>query len=444
MKFSVVAVVFQIVLIILFATLVKYDPEQSGALRKNEQGSHISVYPIFQDVHVMIFVGFGFLMTFLKKYGYGAVGYNFFISALAIQWYIIIYGCIENRGKTGFDIVLNIHSLITADFSAAAVLITFGAVLGKVSRLQLLIIAFIEIIMFSVNEFILLKELKVADAGGSMVIHCFGAYFGLAVSFMIRRPEDTDNNPKEGSVYHSDIFSMIGTIFLWMYWPSFNSALVEHPADQQRAIVNSYLSLVAACVTTFAVSGLLHKDRKLDMVHVQNATLAGGVAVGTLANMVIEPWGALLIGFLAGIISVVGYKYVTPFLDEKLRIHDTCGVHNLHGMPALLAGVAGAVAAKLADAEDYHNSLGNVFNSSYSSTKRAGYQISALLITLGISIVSGLITGFIVNFEVFDRPTREQLYDDADFWELPEICVNENPTNDIPLQPTVKTEVQSS
>ena len=46
-------------------------------------------------------------------------------------------------------------------------------------------------------------------------------------------------------------------------------------------------------------------------VHIQNATLAGGVAVGTLANMMIQPWGALLIGFLAAAISVVGYKYVT-------------------------------------------------------------------------------------------------------------------------------------
>lgn len=40
----------------------------------------------------MIYVGFGFLMTFLKKYGYGAVGYNFFIAALVTQWGTIVSG----------------------------------------------------------------------------------------------------------------------------------------------------------------------------------------------------------------------------------------------------------------------------------------------------------------------------------------------------------------
>ncbi|CAB4026926.1 PREDICTED: uncharacterized protein K02A2.6-like [Paramuricea clavata] len=134
-----------------------------------------------------------------------------------------------------------------------------------------------------------------------------------------------------------------------------------------------------------------------------------------------------------------------PFLDEKLRIHDTCGVNNLHGMPAILAGIAGAVAAKLADEDDYKKSLSSVFPGNHSSSKRAGYQVLALLITLGISIVSGAITGFIVKQSVFDPPTREQLYDDEDFWELPEIYVNHNEPNDIPLQPTTtKTEAPSS
>lgn len=40
----------------------------------------------------MIFTGFGFLMTFLKKYGYSAVGLNMLLAAIAIQWAIIMQG----------------------------------------------------------------------------------------------------------------------------------------------------------------------------------------------------------------------------------------------------------------------------------------------------------------------------------------------------------------
>ena len=47
---------------------------------------------MFQDVHVMIFIGFGFLMTFLKKYGLSAVSLNLMCSALAIEIFTLVYG----------------------------------------------------------------------------------------------------------------------------------------------------------------------------------------------------------------------------------------------------------------------------------------------------------------------------------------------------------------
>ena len=37
-------------------------------------------------VHAMMFVGFGFLMTFLRRYGFGALTFNFVICAFGIQW----------------------------------------------------------------------------------------------------------------------------------------------------------------------------------------------------------------------------------------------------------------------------------------------------------------------------------------------------------------------
>ena len=72
--------------------------------------------------------------------------------------------------------------LMTSDFTAAAILITFGAVLGKASRLQLFVMAVIECIFFAINEAIILEFLHISDVGGSIVVHLFGAYFGLAVA----------------------------------------------------------------------------------------------------------------------------------------------------------------------------------------------------------------------------------------------------------------------
>ena len=107
----------------------------------------------------------------------------------------------------------------------------------------------------------------------------------------------------------SNVLFDSGSLFLWLYWPSFNAALATAD-DQHRVIINTYLALMACTLVAFAMSQVLG-DSKLDMVHIQNATLAGGVAVGTASNMMLQPWGALMIGTIAGILSTVGYVYIT-------------------------------------------------------------------------------------------------------------------------------------
>jgi ammonium transporter Rh len=105
------------------------------------------------------------------------------------------------------------------------------------------------------------------------------------------------------------MFAMIGPIFLWMFWPSFNGALASE--DQQyRVIINTVIALCASCVISFVLSVYLRKDAKFDMVSIQNATLAGGVAVGSSSDLVIQPSGAMIIGLVAGLISVIGYEKV--------------------------------------------------------------------------------------------------------------------------------------
>ncbi|XP_078069056.1 ammonium transporter Rh type A-like [Mustelus asterias] len=419
-KFPILAITLEAVIIILYAVFITYDDGANSKLALNgtiTPDLFYKIYPSFQDVHVMIFVGFGFLMTFLKKYGFSSVGFNLLIAAFGLQWGALMQGWLHHfhDGK----IKVNIFSLINADFSTATALISFGAVLGKTSPIQLLIMTLLEITIFACNEYLVAEFLKAKDVGASMTIHAFGAYFGLAVSRVLYRPGLQGGHDNEGSLYHSDLFAMIGTLFLWMFWPSFNSAIVENPDGQYRAIINTYYSLAACVLTAYALSSLLDKKGKLDMVHIQNATLAGGVAAGTSADMMIYPYGSLLIGFIAGIISTVGFKYLTPLFASKLNIHDTCGVHNLHGMPGILGGLAGIIAAAMASQQLYGDGLRLTFPEPRSGIEQAGYQAAGLGASLAVALIGGVITGFILRIPFLGQPPDQKCFDDQTYWEVP-------------------------
>ncbi|KAL9911783.1 rhesus blood group-associated glycoprotein Rh50 isoform 2-T9 [Glossina fuscipes fuscipes] len=427
--------ILQIILFMLFAVFVRYGKAALPAEVPGLFQEHVSKYPHFQDVHVMIFVGFGFLMTFLKKYGYSATGYTLFMSALIIQWTILVKGFFHMYdGK----IELSLEHIIHSDISAAVPLISMGVLLGRTTPIQLLFMALFEIILFAVNEYVALEILSICDVGGSITVHAFGAYFGLAVSLMLRpKKEENDPGQYEAPTYTSDLFAMIGTLFLWIYWPSFNSVLADGTA-QERAILNTYLSLAGATVTAFVLSTMMSHEKKLDMVHVQNSTLAGGVAVGTVCNLMIGGHGAILIGILAGSLSVIGYRYVTPAMTAKLRLHDTCGVHNLHGMPGIIAGLGSIVYAYLATKEDYKYDLGAIFPAMASQPKnltsnhiiggyersaraQAGFQLFGLFMTIIIAIVGGLIVGLVLRCTCFRKLQKEEQHQDELYWEVPEL-----------------------
>lgn len=429
LKLPAICIILEVILIILFGALVQYDDETDARkwheLTKNHsdyENDFYYRYPSFQDVHVMIFIGFGFLMTFLQRYGFSSVGFNFLIAAFALQWATLMQGFFH--GMHGGKIHIGVESMINADFCTGAVLISFGAVLGKTSPVQLLVMALFEVVLFAVNEFILLSALGARDAGGSMTIHTFGAYFGLTVTRVLYRPNLSKSKHRNSSVYHSDLFAMIGTIYLWMFWPSFNSAITAHGDDQHRTAMNTYYSLAACTLATYGLSALTAHDGKLDMVHIQNAALAGGVAAGTAGEMMLTPFGSMIVGFLAGTVSVLGFKYLSPILEEKLKVQDTCGVHNLHGMPGILGAIVGAVTAAVATKDVYGDGMADVFPDVASGDIEASFQgvrqAISLAVTLGIALLGGLIVGFILKLPIYGAPPDNICFEDNIYWEVPE------------------------
>ena len=423
-QFAYCALLFQVLLCLFFGLFADYD----SALSSSDNGVAY-YYPMFQDVHVMIFIGFGFLMTFLHKFTFSSVGLNFFLAAVALQWTIFCVSFWHSALGDGFEhkISLTIKSLIAGDFGAGAILISFGALLGKTSPLQMLIIVIIELVFYSLNETIGAVHMQAVDMGGSMFVHTWGAYFGLACSWTLcGSPKSSkkpgSDNPKNSSVYTSDTFAMIGTVFLWMFWPSFNGALATGDS-QHRVVINTVLALSSCCVTAFCASAILRPDGKFDMVDIQNATLAGGVAVGSSADLVIGPWGGICVGFFAAWVSVIGYVYISPWLEERLGLTDTCGVHNLHGMPGVMGGIGGAISASRATDKAYGTPIGSIFAAMDKSNEnprdaagQARYQIGALAVTLVIALLGGAFTGALVGLA--DGPS--EYFEDSEWWEVPE------------------------
>jgi len=161
------------------------------------------------------------------------------------------------------------------------------------------------------NAILVFEVLHVMDIGGAMTIHMFGAYFGLAATYGFYKDKALkDDTGKAGGCYNSQLIAMVGTLFLFIYWPSFNAILGTGMA-QQRAIVNTVLSITASTLSSVFVSRLC--TRKLDMEVVLNATLAGGVMMGAACDLITVPGFAMLAGAIAGIVSAFGFLYGNAF-----------------------------------------------------------------------------------------------------------------------------------
>ena len=229
------------------------------------------------------------------------------------------------------------------------------------------------------------EHFKVEDAGGTIVIHVFGAYFGLAVAKVLGPPKDQAHlNSTSGT---SDVLSLVGTLFLWLFWPSFNGgAFTADPIQAGRAVANTVVALLGSCTCTFLLSGII--GGKLSPADIQNATLAGGVAVGAVARMNIGLGWASICGSVGGIVSTLGYQYIQPFLQRKIGLYDTCGVNNLHGIPGLFGSIISCIFCVTAW-EPWM---------SWPKDQIGLYQFASLASTLGMAIVTGVFTGYVCKF----------------------------------------------
>lgn len=149
-RLPVLVFALEVLIVVLYAGFVTYDEHTNALLQNNmtnpEENAVYHDYTFFADIQVMIFIGFGCLLAFFRRYGFGGMVLNFLTATFSIQWAILVQGFFHfyYDGK----IHLGLINLINAEFACAVVLISFGAVLGKTSPVQLLVSLIIVFFLF--------------------------------------------------------------------------------------------------------------------------------------------------------------------------------------------------------------------------------------------------------------------------------------------------------
>ena len=375
---------FMLVFLMVLSVLVIFS---NVCLAADSLNSMVDVQKCDRAIHIMamLLVGFGFLMVFVKKYGRSALTATFLLVSVAIPFYI----CINSSGLFG-SAKTGIERLILAEFAGAGLLICAGAVLGRLKMLQYIILGLLFVPCYMLNEWILLSggfgllsNGGFADTGGSIVIHAFGAIFGLGL-IMTMTTKKEFNTPIESDAV-SDRFSMLGSMVLWIFWPSFCAALVP-AAKVPQTVINVVIALCGATLATYVTSCALR--RKISIADIANASLAGGVAIGSTCDYA-NPVSSMMIGLLAGALSVFGFAVILPWLQKKIKKVDTCGVMYLHGLPGLMGGIAAIFVV---------SGLNNKI------------QLMGIIIAVAIALVGGYMSGLILSF--FGR--RSEAYADSE------------------------------
>ena len=317
-------------------------PASESALSA-QTGAMEQVQKYERAIHVMamLLVGFGFLMVFVKHYGRSALTATYLLVAAAVPLYFVL----NSSGTFGEAEKLDVDRLLLAEFAAASLLICAGAALGRLKMWQYLVLAMLFVPCYMANEWILLKggmglveAGRFVDTGGSIVIHAFGAFFGLGVMMMTTSKKEFAAPVASDAT--SDRYSLLGSMVLWIFWPSFCSALVS-PAEVPHTAINVIFALCGSTLATYFVTVLLR--RKISPADIANATLAGGVAIGATCARTDFYMGALVVGVIAGAVSTFGFAVIQPRLQNLVKKVDTCGVLYLHGLPGLVGGVAAAM-----------------------------------------------------------------------------------------------------
>lgn len=310
-----------------------------------------------------MFLEIGFSRMKNAGTGVGKIFIN--LAIVTIAWWAIGYG-IAGFGDGGLEKIVGTDGFffhfnqdilgvpVTSDtvvfmlfglsFCAVSLAVVWGTTLERIKFSAYVIYAVIfgaliyPIVAHSVYGGGLLSDIggkPVMDFAGSSVVHLTGAVGGLAALLLLgarKGKYGSDGSPR-AIPGHSMPLVGLGVIILWIGWFGFNggSTFGTEGSFFGEVMLNTQLAAAAGVIGASLLIYL--KTKTLDVGMAGNGAIAGLVGI-TAGCGYVEYWAAPIIGFIAGLIVVIGVLTIEKYFDDPI------GALSAHG----LAGIWGTLA----------------------------------------------------------------------------------------------------
>jgi Amt family ammonium transporter len=172
---------------------------------------------------------------------------------------------------------------------------------------------------------------------------------------------------------HNVTYVVMGTFILFFGWFGFN---INTGDSIGLNAINTLLAGATGAVVALYIQ--LVRTGKLDILMACNGALAGLVGI-TAPCAFVAPWGAVIIGAIAAPIMMLS----VTFVEKVLKIDDPVGAISVHGTTGLWGLLAVGIFA-----------VGN--NGVTGLVAGDSLQIISQLISMGVVLAWGLVTGFII------------------------------------------------
>ncbi len=236
-------------------------------------------------------------------------------------------------------------------FAATAATIVSGAVAEriKLSSFMLFTIFYVGLIYPVVGAWHwgqgFLAQWGFYDFAGSTIVHSVGGWAALVAVYLLgaREGKFTKEGKPQAIPGHNIPLAAAGVFILWLGWFGFNggSVLSADPAKTSLTLVTTSLAAAAGGIGAFLLSSVLYKNQDITMF--MNGILGGLVGITAGADLM-SPNEAVIIGFVAGLLVVLGIALI-----DRLKLDDPVGaisVHLVNGIWGTLAvGIFGAQAS---------------------------------------------------------------------------------------------------